>query len=267
MPISPGIHVIYTIRSGDTLYTIANQFGTSVQALIQANSLFPPITEPDLIYPGQVIVARVPGMSQQSTVLYQVAPGDTLYRLGERFSAGVDLLAALSQIPDPDDLRVAQLLYLPAFIYEVEPDDSLYRLSRRFGVPLGAIIRANRNRPGLSPNLIYPGFRLVVPLPTSTNIAVFTPLPGTVVAPGQPLSGVARAFEANILYQIRDASGRTVTRERPITTSEGAPAFDQYSVPIVFDQPPLAVSGTLMVYTRSPRDGSVQDLVEIPIVF
>jgi len=267
MPISPGTHVVYTVRSGDSLYTIANQLGTSVQALVQANSLYPPITEPDLIYPGQVIVARVPGMAQQSTVLYQVVSGDTLYRIGERFSAGVDLLAALSQLPDPNEIRVAQLLYIPAFVYEVEPGDSLYRLSRRFGVPLSAIIRANRNRPGLSPDLVYPGFRLIIPLPTSTNIAVFTPLPGTVVAPGVPLSGVARAFEANILYQIRDASGRTVTRERPITTSAGAPAYGEFNVPIVFDQAPMAVSGTLMVYTRSPKDGSIQDLVEIPVTF
>lgn len=267
MPISPGTHVVYTVRSGDTLYTIANQFGTSVQALVQANALFPPVTDPDLIYPGQVIVARVPGMSQQSTVLYQVAQGDTLFRIGERFSAGLDLLAALNQLPDPNDLRVAQLLYMPAFVYEVEPGDTLYRLSRRFGLPLSALVRANRNRPGLSPDLLYPGFRLVVPLPTSTNIAVFAPPPGTVVAPGQRLSGVARAFEATILYQIRDASGRTVTQERPIMTSEGAPAFGEYDVAMVFDQPPMAPTGTLMVYTRSAMDGSVQDLVEVPVTF
>jgi LysM repeat protein len=259
--------VVYTVRPGDSLYTIANQLGTNVPALIQANALYPPITDPDLIYPGQVIVARVPGMNQQSTVLYQVAQGDTLFRIGERFSAGVDMLAALNQLQDPDFLRVAQLLYIPAFVYEVEPGDSLFRISRRFGVSLTGLVRANRNRPGLSPDLIYPGFRLVVPLPTSTNIAVFQPLPGTKIAPGQRLSGVARAFEATIQYQIRDAAGRVVTRERAVTTSEGAPAFGRYDVAIAFDQTPTTGTGTLMVYTRSARDGSIQDLVEAPVAF
>ncbi|WP_126425241.1 LysM peptidoglycan-binding domain-containing protein [Brevibacillus marinus] len=267
MPISPGTHVVYTVRSGDSLSSIADQFGTSVPALLQANALYPPITDPNLIYPGQVIVARIPGMSQQSAVLYQVAQGDTLFRIGERFSVGVDLLAALNQLQDPDFLRVAQLLTIPAFVYEVEPGDSLYRISRRFGVSLSALVRANRNRPGLSPELIYPGFRLVVPLPSSTNIAVLQPLPGTRVVPGQRLSGLARAFEATIQYQIRDAAGRVVTGERAITTSEGAPAFGQYNVAIVFDQPPLARTGTLMVYVRSARDGSIQDVVEVPVTF
>lgn len=267
MPLSPGTHVVYTVRSGDTLTSIANQFGTSVQSLVQANALFPPVTEPDLIYPGQKIVARVPGMSVQSTVLYQVAQGDTLFRIGQQFSTGTDLLAALNRLPDPDDLRVAQLLYIPAWVYEVEPGDTLFRMSRRFGVSLSTLLRANQHRPGLSPDLIYPGFRLIVPIPSSTNIVVFSPLPGTVIAPGHPLSGAARAFEATILYQIRDATERIVTRERPITTSEGAPAFGEFHVPIVFDQPPRTVSGTLMVYTRSARDGSIQDLVEVPVVF
>lgn len=267
MPISPGTHVVYTIRSGDSLYTIANQFGTSVQALVQANALYPPITEPDLIYPGQVVVARIPGMSPQSTVLYQVAQGDTLFRIAERFSAGLDLLTALNQLSDPDYLRVAQLLYLPAFVYEIESGDSLYRLSRRFGLSLSALIRANQRRPGLSPDLIYPRFRLVVPLPSSTNIVVQTPLPSTVIAPGHRLMGFARAFEATVLYQIRDASGRTVTQERHFMTSEGAPAFGHFDVPIVFDQLPMATTGTLMVYTRSAMDGSIQDLVAVPVTF
>ena len=42
----------YTVKSGDTLWDIAQAKGVSLQALIQAN---PQIANPDLIYPGQQI--------------------------------------------------------------------------------------------------------------------------------------------------------------------------------------------------------------------
>lgn len=267
MPISLGTHLLYTVRQGDTLYTIAEQWGTNVPSLVQINALHPPVTDPDRIYPGQVLLVRLPGMAEQSSVLYQVQPGDTLYRIAERFSVSVDMLAGLNQIQQPDIIRVGQLLYIAAFVYEVERGDSLYRISQRFGTPMSELFRANRNRPGLSPDVIYPGFRLVVPLPSSTNIVVFQPLPGTRIAPGHHLTGSARAFEATINYQIRDAMGRIVTRERAATATQGAPTFGQFDAQLQFDQPPATQNGILMVYTRSARDGSIQDLVEVPVTF
>jgi len=267
MSISPGTHVVYTIRFGDTLYDIANRFGTSVEAIVRMNALYPPITEPDLIRPGQKLLIRVPGMSQTSAVQHQVTEGDTMYGLSQRYSVGLDMLAALNRMERPDILRVAQLVYIPAFVYEVEEGDSLYRIARRFGTTMGELVSANRNRIGFSPDLIYPGFRFVVPLPSSANVVVFQPLPGTRLTPGMTLAGAARAFEAALLYQIRDAADQIVTRERAFTASEGAPAFGTFQVPVAFERKPSTASGTLMVYTRSARDGSVQDLVEVAVTF
>lgn len=267
MSIAPGTHVMYTIRPGDTLYSIANQFGSSVEAIVQANALYPPITEPDYIRPGQKVLVRVPGTSQQSVVLHQVTEGDTMFHLAERYSVGLDLLAAVNQMQHPDILRVAQLIYIPAFVHEVEQGDSLYAISRRYGVTLNEIIRANQGRLALSADLIYPQFKLVIPLPSSTNIAVFSPLPGSVIADGSVLSGVARAFEATVLYQIKDEQERTVTNERFFTASAGGPAFGQFQASIEIDQTPQTANGTLLVYTRSAKDGSIQDLVEVPVKF
>jgi LysM repeat protein len=229
--------------------------------------LFPPAAQPDRIFPGQVLLARLPGMAEQSSVFYQVQSGDTLYRIAEKFSVSVDMLAALNQLQQSDILRVAQQLYIAAFVYEVEQGDSLYRISRRFGTTMSELIRANLKRPGLSPDVIYPGFRLVVPLSSSTNIVVFQPLPGTRIAPGQHLTGRARAFEATMIYQIRDTMGRIVTQERAVTASQGAPAFGKFDIQLQFDQTPTIQNGILTVYTRSARDGSIQDLVEVPVTF
>lgn len=46
----------YTVVPGDSLFTIANRFGVSLQALMAAN---PQITNPNLVFPGQVIC--IPG--------------------------------------------------------------------------------------------------------------------------------------------------------------------------------------------------------------
>ncbi|MDR6550301.1 LysM peptidoglycan-binding domain-containing protein [Paenibacillus qinlingensis] len=267
MPISSGTHLLYTVHPGDTLYSIAEQLGTNVPSLVQINALYPPSSDPNRIYPGQVLLARLPGMAEQSSVLYQVQPGDSLFRIAERFSVSVDMLAGLNQIQQPDVLKVAQLLFIASFAYEVEQGDTLFSISRRFGTPMSELIRANRNRQGLSPDVIYPGFRLVIPLPSSTNIVVYEPLPGTKIASGQRLMGSARAFEATINYQIRDAMGRSITEEKAATAAHGAPAFGLFDVQIKFDQTPTTPNGSLMVYTRSARDGSIQDLVEVPVTF
>ncbi|NLZ37988.1 MAG: LysM peptidoglycan-binding domain-containing protein [Firmicutes bacterium] len=43
---------IYIVRSGDSVWKIANMFGVSMEAIIAANNL----KNPDLIYPGQKLI-------------------------------------------------------------------------------------------------------------------------------------------------------------------------------------------------------------------
>src|SRR5215831_2479284 len=46
-----GGEISYTVQAGDTLFRIATRFGTTVQAISQLNG----ITNPNLIFPGQVL--------------------------------------------------------------------------------------------------------------------------------------------------------------------------------------------------------------------
>ncbi len=48
----------HTVAAGESLGIIATQYGTTVQAIVDANG----ITDPDFIYPGQVLI--IPGGSQ-----------------------------------------------------------------------------------------------------------------------------------------------------------------------------------------------------------
>jgi len=266
--IHEGVHYIYTVQPGDTLYSIAARFGSTVQLLEQTNAIYDPVTDPGLIYPGQVLVVSETGLSQRNVTAYIIHPGDSLFRIARRFSTTPDLLAGMNPLlTNPSLIYPGQPLEVPAVIYEVNEGDTLFKISRKLGVSLPAIIQANEGRVGFSPDTLFVGYRLILPLPTSNNIVIINPRPGSRIEPGQALEGIARAFEATILYQIRDDNDVIVTRERPITTSAGAPAYGTFSTTIQFDRQPTAAGGEIWVYARSARDGRIIDLVQLKVQF
>src|SRR5690554_2893673 len=66
----------YVVRPGDTFFSIARQFGVSLEALIQAN---PQIPNPSQIQPGQIVcIPRQPTTCPEGTFRYVVQPGDSM---------------------------------------------------------------------------------------------------------------------------------------------------------------------------------------------
>jgi LysM repeat protein len=256
---------LYTVRQGDTLYSIAQRFQSSVEEIMRVNHLFPPVTDPGLIFPGDVLV--VPSLLNTGKVSYIVKPGDSIGLIAFRFSTFTDLVSGINHVENPQLIYPNQALNVPAFIYEVQMGDTLYAISRKFGIPLLSLSRANQGRLGFQEDLIWPGFYLILPLPTSRNIVVWTPLPGTRVSTGQRITGQARAFEANVLHQLRDANGVIVSNERFTTADIGAPAYGNFVSTLPFDRNPSSNTGELWVYTRSAKDGSIQDLVRTIVYF
>jgi LysM repeat protein len=113
-PTQPG-STTYTVRRGDSLYTIARRFGTTTAAIRQAN---PTITNPSRIYIGQVI--RIPGANDPQpvppgSITYTVQRGDTLYSIARRFgTTTAAILQANPSITDPSRIYVGQVLRMPA---------------------------------------------------------------------------------------------------------------------------------------------------------
>ena len=91
----------YTVAPGDTLYSIARRYGTTVEELMRLNGL-----ESFLLQPGQVL--KLP--SRERT--HVVAPGDTLFSLARRYGTTVEALMRLNGLSSPE-IKVGQVLRLP----------------------------------------------------------------------------------------------------------------------------------------------------------
>lgn len=101
--------ICITVAYGDTLSAIARVFGTTVNDIVRINA----ISNPNRIYPGQVLYLRVPASTPVACCdTYTVRRGDTLTSIASRFGTTVARLVAINQIPDEDLIVTGQLLTL-----------------------------------------------------------------------------------------------------------------------------------------------------------
>ena len=190
----------HTVGWGDTLYSIARSYGTTVTAIAQANG----IANTSLIRVGQVlcIPSGLPS-PPPSDSYYTVQRGDTLYSIARRYGTTVTAIAQANGILNPAYIRVGQVLLIPTgapapsppptdAYYTVQRGDNLYRIALRYGTTVWAIVVANNIS---NPSLIYPGQVLLIsgpgpvppaPTPTPTPVPGATPTPTPTPAPIPP---------------------------------------------------------------------------------
>ena len=148
---------VYIVQNGDTLYEIAERFGTTVQTLARYNG----IPDPDVISVGEII--RLPdGAGENSVRIHIIQKGDTLYSLAKKYGTTVDELATINGIRNPDIIVEGRVLALPSpgldtgsiKTYTVRSGDTLWSISRKFGTTVVDLINMNRIS---DPDMIYPG--------------------------------------------------------------------------------------------------------------
>ena len=106
-PVCPGF--FYTIQVGDTLFELAQRFGTTVEAIIAAN----PGIDPTRLVPGQRICIPVPTPPVCPGFFYTVQVGDTLFELAQRFGTTVQAIIAANPGIDPTRLIPGQRICIP----------------------------------------------------------------------------------------------------------------------------------------------------------
>jgi LysM repeat protein len=109
----------HTVSRGETLSAIAARYGTTVNALVQANGL----ASANMIYAGQRLVipggggsAASPGSSQASGSgqVYVVRAGDTLAAIASRYGTTVAAISNANGVTNPNTIYVGQRLKIPA---------------------------------------------------------------------------------------------------------------------------------------------------------
>ena len=105
---------VYTVRSGDTMFSIANAQGVSLSALEAAN----PAVNPNQLSIGQLICiptgpAPAPGACPPNTTAYTVRTGDTFFTLAQRFDTTVEALRRANPNVNPNALQIGQRLCIP----------------------------------------------------------------------------------------------------------------------------------------------------------
>ncbi|RME82014.1 MAG: LysM peptidoglycan-binding domain-containing protein, partial [Caldilineae bacterium] len=102
---------VYIIQSGDTLYSIAQRFGTDVDTLIQLNKIWDPtslIVGEEILIPKKPTPAPTPRATQsvleKRNDVYIVQPGDTMTSIAQKHGVSVTELVRLNNISNPNNL-------------------------------------------------------------------------------------------------------------------------------------------------------------------
>ena len=146
----------YTVKSGDTLYGIANKYNTTVDKIKSLNNL-----TSNTLSIGQVL--KIPSQTNTTTSTYTVKSGDTLYAIANKYNTTVDEIKRLNNLTN-NTLSIGQTLKIPGddsehITYTVKSGDSLYSIAREFGTTVSAITELNN----LSTTVLSIGQKLLLP--------------------------------------------------------------------------------------------------------
>ncbi len=97
----------YVVRSGDTLWQLAQRYNTTVDAIKSLNGL-----TSDNLSIGQVLRIPTTGASSESYFEYTVRSGDTLWLLAQRYGTTVAAIKSLNGL-NSDILNIGQVLKIP----------------------------------------------------------------------------------------------------------------------------------------------------------
>ncbi|MCP4536557.1 MAG: LysM peptidoglycan-binding domain-containing protein [Chloroflexi bacterium] len=170
----PSQAMVHIVQGGETLFSIAQQYGLTVDAVTHANS----VPDPRQIYVGQRLV--MPGNKTKTSttemVPYIFQAGDTLASVARRYGTTWQIIAQNNNLLTPNAIYTGQIVHVPALnesladaeitrlpsnegvTYVVHPDDTLFRIALRYDISPQTLAAASHIA---NPALIYPGQELV----------------------------------------------------------------------------------------------------------
>jgi len=178
----------YTVKSGDTLWSIAQRFNTTVNEIKTLNNL-----TNNILSIGQVLEIPtgmvVPGVGNR----YVVKRGDSLWSIAQRYNTTVDDIKRLNNLTS-NILQIGQTLQIPSSeisegnIYTVKRGDTLWSIAGQFRTSVDEIKTLNN----LTNNTITIGQLLKIPNSSSGTGTRY------VVKSGDTLWDIARRYNTTV---------------------------------------------------------------------
>ena len=198
-PIPPHCYTTYTVVLNDTLFLIANRYGTTVNEIMRLNNL----TNANLSIGQQL---RIPSDCESPIepcyIVHTVALNDTLFLLARHYGTTVDEIMRFNNLTNAN-LSIGQQLRIPSdcvddndappeFItYTVVAGDTLFLIANRYGTTVDEIMRLNN----LTNTNLSIGQQLRIPSSNTTSPPEF--ITHTVVA-GDTLWILSRRFGVTV---------------------------------------------------------------------
>lgn len=182
---------VYTVKSGDSLWSIAKKFNTTVDDLKKANNL----TSNSLSI-GQKLV--IPGKKEStSNNVYTVQKGDSLYSIARKYNVDVNALKQANNLSS-NLLSIGQVLIIPTgtedyILYKVVSGDSLYSIAKKYGITMQEIMDFNN----LGSTILTVGQVLKIPVAYEEEIPSTSEVTYTVKS-GDNLYSIARKYNVTV---------------------------------------------------------------------
>ena len=173
----------YTVKKGDSLWSIAKKYNVSVNDLKNSNGL-----TNSMISVGKVL--QIPVKKQQNEIsnIYTVKKGDTLYKIAREYDTSTNEIIKLNNLTNTV-LSIGQTLNIPTSnkTYTVNSGDTLYKIANLFNTTISELKRINN----LNAEILSIGQILKIPTSSSTN-TTYT------VKSGDTLYKIANMFNTTI---------------------------------------------------------------------
>ena len=141
----------YTVKPGDTLYGISNQFGVSVTELAELNG----IKGSNLAVGTILKIPSVSGTNPNNMFMYTVKSGDTLYKIATKYNTTPQKIIDLNYLKNsnivpgqvlriPETYTKEEDMYMPNYTnYIVKKGDTLYGIAKNNNISVDTLIKDN----------------------------------------------------------------------------------------------------------------------------